>query len=113
MPIFCMTADYTPDALKAMRANPNTNRRAAAEQMCEAAGGKLIAMYGTMTNGPGVLVIYETQDFSSGPAIAGVVKSSGAVENFKLTRLFDQDEIKGFRGRARELEGSYKPPGQQ
>ena len=113
MPVFCITADYTPDALKAMRANPDTNRRAAAEEMCAASGGKLIAMYGTMTNGPGVLVIYETPDLSSGPAIAGVVKSSGAVENFKLTRLFDQDEIKGFRGRARELESAYNPPGQR
>ena len=29
--LFCLTADYTPQALNAMRENPNTNRQAAVE----------------------------------------------------------------------------------
>jgi len=40
--LFCLTADYTPQALNAMRENPNTDRRAAVEQLLEAAGGKLV-----------------------------------------------------------------------
>ena len=30
--LFCLTADYTPQALNAMRENPNTNRQNAAEE---------------------------------------------------------------------------------
>jgi len=37
--LFCLTAEYTPQALNAMRENPNTNRRAAVEQVLKAAGG--------------------------------------------------------------------------
>ena len=48
--LFCLTAEYTPQALNAMRENPNTNRRAAVEQVLAAAGGKLIAMYGRASN---------------------------------------------------------------
>jgi hypothetical protein len=40
--LFCLTADYTPQALNAMRENPNTDRRAAVEQLLAAAGGKLM-----------------------------------------------------------------------
>ncbi len=57
--LFCLTADYTPQALNAMRENPNTNRQAAVEQLLSAAGGKLVAMYGRATNGPGVMVIFD------------------------------------------------------
>ena len=31
--LFCLTADYTPQALNAMRENPNTDRRAALEEL--------------------------------------------------------------------------------
>jgi hypothetical protein len=31
--LFCLTAEYTPQALNAMRENPNTDRRAAVEQL--------------------------------------------------------------------------------
>ena len=48
--LFCLTADYTPQALNAMRENPNTDRRAAVEELLKAAGGKLIAMYGRASN---------------------------------------------------------------
>ena len=43
--LFCLTADYTPQALNAMRENPNSDRRAAVEQVLAAADGKLVAMY--------------------------------------------------------------------
>ena len=64
--LFCLTADYTPQALNAMRENPNTNRREAVTQLLEAAGGKLIDMYGISTNGPGAMVIFDVPD----PAMA-------------------------------------------
>jgi len=53
--LFCFMADYTPQALNVMRENPATNRHEAAEKLLEAAGGKVIAMYGTVRNGPGAM----------------------------------------------------------
>ena len=49
--LFCITANYTPKALDAMGKNPNTNRREAVEKLVNAAGGKLVAMYGSRCNG--------------------------------------------------------------
>src|SRR6185437_9122126 len=91
--LFCLTADYTPQALNAMRENPETNRREAVIQLLEAAGGSLIEMYGTSANGPGALVIFDVPDPQMAPAMCGVAMSAGAIQNVKLTRLFAMDEI--------------------
>jgi len=110
--LFCLTADYTPQALNAMREHPNTNRQAAVEQLLTAAGGKLVAMYGRATNGPGVMVIFDVPDPAMAPAITGVAISAGTVHHVELTRLFTMEEVKGLRERAGKIRGSYKPPGQ-
>ena len=96
-----------------MRENPNTNRREAANQLLEAAGGKVIEMYGVSSNGPGVMVIFDVPDPSMAPAISGVAVSSGSVQNVQLKRLFTMDEIGGIRQKARQIRGAHKPPGQQ
>ena len=111
--LFCLTAEYTPQALNAMRENPNTDRRAAVEQLLAAAGGKLVAMYGRATNGPGVMVIFDVADPAMAPAMAGVAVSAGSVQNVELTRLFTMEEIANIRQKARQIHGAYKPPGQQ
>jgi uncharacterized protein with GYD domain len=108
-----LTADYTPQALNAMRENPNTDRRAAAEQLVSAAGGKIVAMYGKAANGPGVMVIFDVPDPAMAPAMCGVIVSSGAAQNVELTRLFTMEEITNIRQKARQIHGAYKPPGQQ
>jgi uncharacterized protein with GYD domain len=110
--LFCLTADYTPQALNAMRENPNTNRQAAVEQLLSAAGGKLVAMYGRATNGPGVMVIFDVTDPAMAPAITGVAVSAGTIHHVELTRLFSMDEVKGLRERASKIRSAYKPPGQ-
>jgi len=66
--LFCIAASYTPKALDAMAKNPNTNRREAVEKLVTAAGGKLVAMYGTIADGPGAMVIFEA-DPSVAPAV--------------------------------------------
>ena len=91
--LFCLTADYTPQALNAMRENPSTDRRAAVEQLIAAAGGKLIAMYGRAANGPGAMVIFDVPDPAMAPAMVGVAVSAGSVQNVELTRLFTMEEI--------------------
>jgi uncharacterized protein with GYD domain len=111
--LFCLTADYTPATLNAMRENPNTNRQAAVEQLLSAAGGKLVAIYGRASSGPGVMVIFDVADPAMAPAISGVAVSAGTVQNVELTRLFTMDEIKSIREKAGKIRGAYKPPGQQ
>jgi uncharacterized protein with GYD domain len=111
--LFSLTAEYTPQALNAMRENPNTDRRAAVEQLVGAAGGKLVAMYGRVANGPGALVIFDVPDPAMAPAICGVTVSSGSLQNVELTRLFTMEEITDIRQKARQIHGAYKPPGQR
>ena len=111
--LFCLTAEYTPQALNAMRENPNSDRRAAVEQVLAAADGKLVAMYGRASNGPGVMVIFDVPDPAMAPAISGVAISAGSIQNVELTRLFTMEEIADIRQKAGQLRGAYKPPGQQ
>ena len=110
--LFCLTAEYTPQALNAMRENPNTDRRAAVETALSAAGDKLVSMYGRASNGPGVMVIFDVPDPEAAPAIAGVAVSSGSVQNVDLTRLFTMEEVGNIRQKARQIHAAYKPPGQ-
>jgi uncharacterized protein with GYD domain len=110
--LFCMTADYTPQALNAMLEKPDTNRREAIDQVLEAAGGRVIEMYGTTVSGPGALVIFDVPDPSMAPAMAGVAVSAGAIQNVKLTRLFTMDEIRNIRHNAAKIRSAYRPPGQ-
>ena len=111
--LFCLMADYTPQALNAMRENPNTDRRAAVEELLKAAGGKLVAMYGRASNGPGAMVIFDVPDPAMAPAMCGVAVSAGSIRNIELTRLFTMEEIADIRQKARKIHGAYKPPGQR
>jgi uncharacterized protein with GYD domain len=110
--LFCLTGEYTPQALNAMRENPNTDRRAAVEQLLAAAGGRLVSIYGRAANGPGVMVIFDVPDPAMAPAMCGVAVSAGSVQNVELTRLFTMEEIAEIRQKARQIHGAYKPPGQ-
>ena len=108
---FCLTGQYTVQALNNIMENPTTNRHEAAKNLIEAAGGKLISMYSTAADGPGVLVIFDVPDPNVAPAVSGVVLSTGVMHNAKLTRLWTPDEITPVRKKASELRGVYKPPG--
>jgi uncharacterized protein with GYD domain len=108
---FCLTAQYTPQALNSILDDPKTNRYEAVKKTVEAAGGKLISMYSTASDGPGVLVIFDVPDPAAAPAIAGIPVAAGIVHNVTLTRLMTQDEVGKVREKARELRGTYKPPG--
>jgi uncharacterized protein with GYD domain len=108
---FCLTGQYTPKALNNILENPTTDRVAAAKKLIEAAGGKLISMYSTQADGPGVLVILDVPDPGAGPAIAGIVTASGAIQNTKLTRLFTAEEVTKVRQTAAKLRTAYSPPG--
>jgi len=108
---FCFTGQYTPRAINGIMENPTTNRYEAANKVIESAGGKLISMYSTAADGPGVMVIFDVPDPSMAPAISGVVVAAGALHNVRLTRLFTQDEITQVRKNANKLKAAYTPPG--
>jgi uncharacterized protein with GYD domain len=108
---FCFMGQYTPQALKGMMENPTTNRFEAAKKLIEAAGGKLISMYGMPAEGPGVLAIFEVSDPSAAAATSAVIVESGALHNVKLMRLLTQEELVHVRKKASELRSAYKPPG--
>ena len=59
---FCLTAHYTPQALNNIMDDPKTNRYEAVKKLVEAAGGKLVSMYSTAADGPGVLMIFDVPD---------------------------------------------------
>ena len=108
---FCLTGQYTPQALNSIMDNPTVSRYEAAKNLIEAAGGKLISMYSTATDGPGVLVIFDVPDPGAAPAISGVLVASGAAHNVELKRLWTPDEIVPVRQKASQLRAAYKPPG--
>ena len=107
---FCLTAQYTPQALNAILDDPNTNRYEAVKKLVEAGGGKLISLYSTAAEGPGVLLIFDVPDPEVAPSLAGLAVAAGTIVNAKLTRLMTQEEVGKVRQKARELRGSYKPP---
>ena len=108
---FSLTAQYTSQALNSIMDDPKTNRYEAVKKLVEAGGGKLVSMYSTASEGPGVLVIFDVPDPEAAPAIAGIAVAGGAVHNVKLTRLMTQDEVGKVRQKARDLRGAYKAPG--
>jgi len=108
---FCFTAQYTPHALNAIMESPTTSRYEATKKLIEAAGGKLISMYSTGADGPGVLIIFDVPEPNVAAAISGIAVASGAVQDVKLIRLLTQDEVTHVRKKAAELRGAYKPPG--
>ncbi len=57
------------------------------------------------------MVIFDA-DPRVAPAVAGVVASSGALQNIKMQRLFSEDEVAAIRQKRIQLQGSYKAPGQ-
>src|SRR5262245_24701797 len=108
--LFCLTANYTPQALNTLMDNPTINRPEAVKQLLQAAGGTVISMYSTVADGPGAMVIFDVPDPSSAPAISGVVAASGAVHNIRLMRLLSPDEVTKVRQKAAQIRGSYKAP---
>ena len=108
---FCITAQYTPQALNSIMDDPNTDRYAAVKKLVEAGGGKLISMFSTAAEGPGVLMIFDMPDPEMAMSMTGVAMAGGAIHNIKLTRLMTQDEVKSVRQKARQLRGAYKAPG--
>ena len=110
--LFCIRAQYTPQAISAMLDDPNTNRAAAIGNQLQAAGAKLVHLYFYPADGegPGVMVIFEADPAIASP-IAAVAWAGGGLQNIKLTRLFTPDEVRANQEKCRQFRTAYKPPG--
>ena len=109
--LYCISANYTPKAMAAMAKKPNANRKDAVEKLVKAAGAKLVAMYGTIHDGPGAMLIIDV-DRIVAPAIAAIVASSDGVCNVKAHRIYTMEEVTAIRKKRIELKASYSPPGE-
>jgi len=78
--------------------------------LLEAAGAKLVSMYGTIAEGPGALVIFDADPVAAA-ALTGVAASSDGIQNVKIMRLLAQEDVVAIRQKAKQIEGSYRPPG--
>ena len=110
--LFCITAQYTPQAISAMFDDPNTNRAVAISNLLEAAGAKLVHLYFYPADGegPGALVIFEADPAAAAP-IAAIAWAGGGLQKIKLTRLLTNDEVRANQQKARQIRSAYKPPG--
>jgi uncharacterized protein with GYD domain len=111
--LFSLTVEYTPAAINAMRENQSSqSRQEAVKNLIEAAGGKLIAIYFKIVQGPGAQVVFDVPDPAMAAAITSVAIQGGGVQNPRLERLYTQDEVLGIRQRVNQIRDAYKTPGQ-
>lgn len=109
--LFCITAQYTPQAIDAMLDDPNTNRAEAIAKLTEAAGGKMVSLYFYPAEGPGVMVIFDVPDPNSAASIAAIAVAGGGVQNLKLNRLLTPDEVRVAQQKGRQIRAAYRAPG--
>jgi uncharacterized protein with GYD domain len=95
--------------MKALGEKPS-DRREAANKLITAAGGKLLSFYRTLTEGPGVVIIFEADPIAAA-AINAVGVAGGAIMNVKFTRLWSDEDVTAIRQKRAEIEASYAPPG--
>ena len=107
---FCLTGQYTPQALNGMMDNPSTNRSEVAKKVIEAASGKMICFFSVPADGPGVLLVFDVPEPDSAAAIAGIVVATNTLHNVQLKRLLTQAEVVQVRQKAAKLRTAYTPP---
>jgi hypothetical protein len=113
--LFCITANYTPAAIAAMRGGKTTSREEVVSKLVEEAGGRLVSCYGTIQEGPGALIILEIEDEVE-ISLAGIVETvsgTGALRDIRIQPLLTTAEVTESREKAGELHGHYTAPGQK
>ena len=109
MATFIVQGRFSTDAIKGLIAKP-TDRRAVAEKLCAACGGKLKEYYVT-TGANDFLIIVEADDGESAVVAGMVAAASGSVSNMTTARAWTSKEFKRMAERAGEVAGAYTPPG--
>ena len=107
MPLYLGRFSYTTDALKGLLGQPE-DRSAAAREVAETLGGKLLGFWYAFGEFDGVFLM-EAPDNASAVALAMAVGAGGAVSQVETTVLLDMDEAQDAMRKA--AAATYRPPG--
>ena len=107
MPLYLSRFSYTTDAMKALLDEPQ-DRSAAAREVAESLGGKLLGFWFAFGEFDGVFLM-EAPDNASAAALAMAVGAGGALSELETTVLLDMDEAQGAMRKA--AAATYRPPG--
>jgi uncharacterized protein with GYD domain len=107
MPLYLSRFSYTKDAVKALLAQP-ADRSAAAREVAESVGGKLLGFWYAFGEFDGVFLM-EAPDNASAAALAMAVGAGGGLSAIETTVLLDMDEAQDAMRKA--AAASYRPPG--
>jgi uncharacterized protein with GYD domain len=107
MPLYLGRFSYTTDAMKALLNEPQ-DRSAAAREVAESLGGKLLGFWFAFGEFDGVFLM-EAPDNASAAALAMAVGSGGALSEVETTVLLDMDEAQDAMRKA--AAATYRPPG--
>jgi len=107
MPLYLGRFSYTTDAMKALLSQPQ-DRSAAAREVAESLGGKLLGFWYAFGEFDGVFLL-EAPDNASAAALAMAVGAGGALSEVETTVLLDMDEAQEAMRKA--AAATYRPPG--
>ena len=107
MPLYLGRFSYTTDAMKALLDQPQ-DRSAAAREVAESLGGKLLGFWFAFGAFDGVFLM-EAPDNASAAALAMAVGAGGALSEIETTVLLDMDEAQDAMRKA--AAATYRPPG--
>ena len=107
MPLYLGLFSYKTDAMKALLDQPQ-DRSAAAREVAESLGGKLLGFWYGLGAFDGVFLM-EAPDNASAVALAMAVGAGGAVSGVETTVLLDMDEAQDAMRKA--AAATYRPPG--
>jgi uncharacterized protein with GYD domain len=108
VPFYLYQLAYSPEAVKAMVANPQ-DRKAAAEKLVESIGGKLHHLFFAFGKYD-VVCLIEAPDDTAMAAGALAVAASGTTSSSATTKLMTAEEAMGAMRTAGTALGVYKPP---
>ena len=106
MPLYLGRFTYTTDAMKALLNQPE-DRSAAAREVAETLGGKLLGFWYAFGEFDGVFLM-EAPDNASAAALAMAVGAGGALSDVETTVLLDMDEAQDAMRKA--AAATYRPP---
>jgi uncharacterized protein with GYD domain len=107
MSLYLGRFSYTTDAMKALLDQPQ-DRSAAAREVAESLGGKLLGFWFAFGEFDGVFLM-EAPDNASAAALAMAVGAGGALSEVETTVLLDMDEAQDAMRKA--AAATYRPPG--
>ena len=106
MSLYLGRFSYTADAIKALLNQPQ-DRSAAAQEVAESLGGKLLGFWYAFGEFDGVFLM-EAPDNASAAALAMAVGAGGALSQVETTVLLDMDEAQDAMRKA--AAATYRPP---